>query len=311
MDITHCLQQPAQKSHDGIVKSGGERYLIPTMGKMAMALDVHGVFLETHDRPDESMCDAPTQWPLDRLPWLLSHIGCPLKQPMTEIGTVGEPDFLSKHEGEDVAMYSDTMDDMGFSGRIVSKLKWNKEDVRFCGRARTVMLEEGDFDDGNVRAGLSFVESLGPGDVLIVQGSKKYAYFGELMSRLSMRAGVTGVIVDGATRDTAWTTTYECTIPVGSFSVTPVDIRGRGRMKEVDVPIDISTGDNTEVSENMMVHPGDFVFADRDGVAIVPKGIEESVKQAVRKMVRTEVDIKQRIGNNEEISKILDLHGDF
>ena len=29
MDITHCLQQPAQKDADGIVKSGGLRELIP------------------------------------------------------------------------------------------------------------------------------------------------------------------------------------------------------------------------------------------------------------------------------------------
>ena len=79
MDITHCLQQPAQKSSDGVVKSGGERYLIPTMGKMAFALGCHGVFLETHDRPDESLCDAPTQWPLEKLEWLLEHIGCERK----------------------------------------------------------------------------------------------------------------------------------------------------------------------------------------------------------------------------------------
>ena len=309
MDITHCLQQPAQKSSDGIVKCGGERYLIPSMGKMAMALDVHGIFLETHDRPNESKCDAPTQWPLDRLEWLLSYIGCPFKTAPSET-LLKKHDIMSQHDGEDVAMYSDTMDDMGVQGRIISKLKWNKEGVRFCGRTRTLLLEEGEFDDENVRAGLGFVESLSHGDVLIIKGSKKYAYFGELMSRLSMRAGLSGVIVDGATRDTAWTTTRECTIPVGSFSITPVDIRGRGRMKEVDVPIDISTDDSPS-SPQLKVFPGDFVFADRDGVAIVPTEIESSVKVAVQKMVQKEVEIKLRISKNEAISNILDCHGDF
>ena len=71
MDITHCLQQPAQVMADGTVKSGGLREMIPYMGKVARALEVNGIFMEVHDRPDESMCDAPTQWPLDRLEWLL------------------------------------------------------------------------------------------------------------------------------------------------------------------------------------------------------------------------------------------------
>lgn len=80
MDITHCLQQPSQKMQDGTVKSGGYRDLIPYMGKMAMALDVDGIFLEVHDKPDESLCDAPTQWYLDKLEWLLNFIGIKQKK---------------------------------------------------------------------------------------------------------------------------------------------------------------------------------------------------------------------------------------
>ncbi len=76
MDITHCLQQPAQKMSDGTIKSGGLRELIPYMGKMACALGVNGIFMEVHDRPDESLCDAPTQWPLEKLEWLLDFIRC-------------------------------------------------------------------------------------------------------------------------------------------------------------------------------------------------------------------------------------------
>ena len=74
MDITHCLQQPSQKMADGTVKSGGLRDMIPYMGKMAVALGVDGIFMEIHDRPDESKCDAPTQWSLDKLEWLLGYL---------------------------------------------------------------------------------------------------------------------------------------------------------------------------------------------------------------------------------------------
>ena len=43
MDITHCLQQPAQTMADGTVRSGGLRDMIPYMGKVARALDVNGI----------------------------------------------------------------------------------------------------------------------------------------------------------------------------------------------------------------------------------------------------------------------------
>ena len=74
MDITHCLQQPAQVMADGTIQSGGLRELIPYMGKVAIALDVNGIFMEIHNKPDESKCDAPTQWPLDKLEWLLEFL---------------------------------------------------------------------------------------------------------------------------------------------------------------------------------------------------------------------------------------------
>ena len=74
MDITHCLQQPAKKMTDGTVKAGGIRDLIPYMGKMAIALGVDAIFMEVHDEPDKALCDAPTQWPLNRLTWLLEFL---------------------------------------------------------------------------------------------------------------------------------------------------------------------------------------------------------------------------------------------
>tara|TARA_Y100000590_G_scaffold80432_1_gene89313 strand:- start:3266 stop:4060 length:795 start_codon:yes stop_codon:yes gene_type:complete len=74
MDITHCLQQPAQTMADGTVRSGGLRDMIPYMGRVARALEVNGIFMEVHDRPDESFCDAPTQFPLSQLSELMNFL---------------------------------------------------------------------------------------------------------------------------------------------------------------------------------------------------------------------------------------------
>lgn len=77
MDITHCLQQPSQKMSDGTVKSGGYRDLIPYMGKMAISLGVDALFMEVHDDVDNAMCDGPTQWPYEKLEWLLGFLEIP------------------------------------------------------------------------------------------------------------------------------------------------------------------------------------------------------------------------------------------
>jgi 2-dehydro-3-deoxyphosphooctonate aldolase (KDO 8-P synthase) len=75
MDCTHCLQQPAQKMSDGAICAGGYRELIPYMCKMAVSLGVNGIFIEVHNNPDKAKCDGPTQWPLDKLEFLLDFIG--------------------------------------------------------------------------------------------------------------------------------------------------------------------------------------------------------------------------------------------
>ena len=74
MDITHCLQKPSQKMEDGTIKCGGYRDLIPYMGKMAISLGVNGLFIEVHDNPEDALCDGPTQWPFDKLEWLLDFL---------------------------------------------------------------------------------------------------------------------------------------------------------------------------------------------------------------------------------------------
>ena len=64
MDITHCLQEPAQVQPDGSVKAAGSRKMLPYMGRIAVVLGVNGIFMEVNDNPYDTLCDAPTQFPL-------------------------------------------------------------------------------------------------------------------------------------------------------------------------------------------------------------------------------------------------------
>ena len=69
-DATHSVQLPS--ASDG--ESGGEREFVALMARAAVAAGVDGVFVETHPDPARALCDAASQWPLDRLEPLLETL---------------------------------------------------------------------------------------------------------------------------------------------------------------------------------------------------------------------------------------------
>ncbi len=59
-DATHSVQLPGGQGN----ASGGQREHIPVLARAAVAAGVSGVFMETHPKPDEALCDGPNSWPL-------------------------------------------------------------------------------------------------------------------------------------------------------------------------------------------------------------------------------------------------------
>lgn len=70
MDVTHSTQLPGATGDS----SGGRRDMVPVLARAAMAVGVDGIFLETHPRPDEALCDGPTSLPLKDLKPLLVNL---------------------------------------------------------------------------------------------------------------------------------------------------------------------------------------------------------------------------------------------
>jgi 2-dehydro-3-deoxyphosphooctonate aldolase (KDO 8-P synthase) len=66
-DATHSVQQPGGQG----ASSGGDRRMVPVLARAAVAVGVAGVFIETHEDPDNAPSDGPNMVPLDRLEPLL------------------------------------------------------------------------------------------------------------------------------------------------------------------------------------------------------------------------------------------------
>jgi 2-dehydro-3-deoxyphosphooctonate aldolase (KDO 8-P synthase) len=69
-DATHSVQQPGGQG----TSSGGEREFVPVLARAAVAVGVAGVFIETHDDPDQAPSDGPTMVPLKQMDGLLGRL---------------------------------------------------------------------------------------------------------------------------------------------------------------------------------------------------------------------------------------------
>jgi len=69
-DGTHSVQLPGGQG----TASGGAREHISVLARAAVGAGVSGVFMETHPKPDEALCDGPNSWPLALMPELLETL---------------------------------------------------------------------------------------------------------------------------------------------------------------------------------------------------------------------------------------------
>ena len=69
-DATHSVQQPGGMGD----KSGGQREFVEYLARAAVAVGVAGVFIETHQDPDNAPSDGPNMLPIEKLEYLLNQL---------------------------------------------------------------------------------------------------------------------------------------------------------------------------------------------------------------------------------------------
>jgi 4-hydroxy-4-methyl-2-oxoglutarate aldolase len=122
------------------------------------------------------------------------------------------------------------------------------------------------------------IDSILPGEVVVVstQQSKRNAPWGELLSTAAKVRGAQGAVIDGLVRDIK--KIEELGFPVLAAGIKPVDSMGRGIVTGYNVPVECG---------EVLVNPGDFVFADLDGVVVIPRArVEEVLHLALNKATR-------------------------
>jgi len=69
-DATHSVRLYGTPSKD---PKGGEPQFIPHLARAGVAAGCDALFMETHPKPAEALCDAASQFPLDRMEWMMGQ----------------------------------------------------------------------------------------------------------------------------------------------------------------------------------------------------------------------------------------------
>ncbi len=180
-----------------------------------------------------------------------------------------------------VANISDSMSRMIAGGMRIRPIN---TDFRMAGAAITVKTRPG--DNLMVHKALDMAE---PGDIVVVDagGDMTNAIIGELMVAHSIYRQLGGIVINGAIRDLA-------AIKTGKFPVFAAGVTHRGPYKdgpsEINVPIAI---------DGMVIHPGDLIVGDADGLLCIGFDDMAAVYAAAKKKNDDEAEQMARIASGK------------
>lgn len=154
-------------------------------------------------------------------------------------------------------------------------------DSPLLGTAFTIKVPEGD--------NLMFHKAMDlakPGDVFIIDagGDPSRSIFGELMVSYCRVRGIAGIVVDGSIRDSDTIRTFT-DFPVYAIGTTPNGPYKNGP-GEINTPVSVG---------NVLVHPGDIIVGDADGVIVIRPEDAEAVLAATKQVQAKEALIQKDI----------------
>ncbi|AXE19250.1 4-hydroxy-4-methyl-2-oxoglutarate aldolase [Runella rosea] len=171
---------------------------------------------------------------------------------------------------------------LGNKGNLPSTIKPIAASMKVCGPAYTVQTMPRD----NVLLHRAYAYAKA-GDVLIANCSGFYeaGYWGDLMSLGAQTKGINGLVIDACVRDADDIEAMGFPIFSRGLCIRGTSNHGDGTLNE---PIIIG---------DVLIHPGDIVVGDRDGVVVVPfNKLEETIEKAAAreaKEARTRAELRK------------------
>lgn len=210
--------------------------------------------------------------------------------------------FATLQEQLYTAVISDVLDTMGYRDQVMrAEINAITEGTVVAGRARTLLaVDYYEPLDRPYATELAFIETLVPGD-LVVAGTNESSYnglWGELLSTASQVRGARGAIIDGYIRDVR--KIKQLQFPLWCTGTKPVDSAGRGLTLGFDCAVKCG---------GVLVHPGDVVFGDEDGVVVIPKHVVSDVVKSALDKVNAEDATRDALRAGMPFSEVFEKFG--
>jgi 4-hydroxy-4-methyl-2-oxoglutarate aldolase len=200
----------------------------------------------------------------------------------------------------------DALDGMGLRRQAMHQrlrpLLPDRKACGFVGRARTFRWMETEYVVTEDPYGLEIeaMDALRPGEVVVhsTDHAGTNAPWGELMTTVARRNGAVGCVCDSQVRDC--NRIIDMGFPVYCAGIRPLDSMGRGRVMAYDVPVECG---------EVLVRPGELVFADFDGIVVVPREAEEEALRLAAEKATKESASRKAIMEGRTLRDVYDTYG--
>jgi len=200
------------------------------------------------------------------------------------------------------AVISDSLDELGYRDQAMREfMRPLSAHDKFAGWARTFSCVDVYHIPADPYAmEIEALDSVLPGEVVVAStaGSLQNAPWGELLSTAARARGARGAVIDGLVRDVR--KIQDLGFPVFARGIKPVDSKGRGTIIDYNVPIECA---------GARICPGDLVFADYDGVIVVPAEVLPNVIDLATEKVAKENGSRAELLRGAYLRDVFDKYG--
>jgi regulator of RNase E activity RraA len=197
----------------------------------------------------------------------------------------------------DTCAVSDAQDKLGIMGTVTGIVPLYPTH-RIAGRAVTVKLKSKGSEESKRHLGSAAVAAAGPGDVIVIdnRGRIDVAAWGGILSAAAKTKGVSGVVIDGASRDVD--EARDLGFPVFARAAVPLTARGRIIEELTNQPIEIG---------RVPVHPGDYIIADASGIVVISAERADEVISIAEDIVAREAAMVKDVMAGKSVAEVMGI----